>query len=228
MAGDWIKMRCGIADEPEVIGVASLTGLDEDTVVGKLHRLWCWADQKCSDGNAAGVTERWVDRYVNCEGFASALMEVGWLEIHSKGIRIPKFDRHMGQSAKRRALTSNRVADYRKKKGSKRNAGSVNNGVTREEKSREEKRVKNPPKKHRPTFDEVSDYAKSRGRPDLAKAFFDYYEAGDWFDSEGKPVRSWKQKFIAVWEGRDKSRLPKRGTDSNEDAANEFLKGFGS
>lgn len=50
-----------------------------------------------------------------------------------------------------------------------------------------------------PTLEEVQAYAKERGREDLAKKFFDYFEAGNWHDSEGKPVKAWKQKFI-TWE----------------------------
>lgn len=34
MAGDWIKMRVDLRDDPDVIGIAAATGLDEDTVVG--------------------------------------------------------------------------------------------------------------------------------------------------------------------------------------------------
>lgn len=50
-----------------------------------------------------------------------------------------------------------------------------------------------------PTLEEVTAYAEERGRVDLAKKFFDYFEAGNWHDSEGKPVKAWKQKFI-TWE----------------------------
>lgn len=50
-----------------------------------------------------------------------------------------------------------------------------------------------------PTLEEVTTYAEERGRVDLAKKFFDYFEAGNWHDSEGKPVKVWKQKFI-TWE----------------------------
>lgn len=50
-----------------------------------------------------------------------------------------------------------------------------------------------------PLFDEVKAYATTRGRTDLAKSFFDYYNAGDWKDKDGKAVKNWKQKFI-TWE----------------------------
>ena len=53
-----------------------------------------------------------------------------------------------------------------------------------------------------PTMEELKEYAKSRGREDLARKFVDYYEAGNWKDKDGKQVKNWKQKFI-TWCGRD-------------------------
>ena len=137
MAGDWIKMRCNLADDPAVIGMARRTGLDEDTIVGKLHRLWSWADQHTIDGNAASVTKTWLDRYTCVTGFADAMANEGWLEVTDDGLTFPRFDRHNGQTAKRRALTSRRVHKNRHQKC---NAPSV----TREEKRREEKSKKDP------------------------------------------------------------------------------------
>lgn len=54
---------------------------------------------------------------------------------------------------------------------------------------------------HKPTLEEVIEYAKSRNSSVDPKEFYDYFEAGEWVDSEGKPVISWKQKFI-TWESR--------------------------
>jgi uncharacterized protein YdaU (DUF1376 family) len=53
-----------------------------------------------------------------------------------------------------------------------------------------------------PTVDDVIAYAKSRSRPDLAKAFFDYYDAGSWVDGKGSSIQNWKQKFI-TWENKN-------------------------
>lgn len=52
-----------------------------------------------------------------------------------------------------------------------------------------------------PSLDEVKAYATTRGRTDLVKSFFDYYDAGYWKDKDGKAVKNWKQKFIS-WENR--------------------------
>ena len=65
---------------------------------------------------------------------------------------------------------------------------------------------KESPKFVAPTLEEVSEYAKSRGRGDLAKKFLEYYTAGNWVDGKGNKVRNWKQKFL-TWCGRDNMGL---------------------
>ena len=51
-----------------------------------------------------------------------------------------------------------------------------------------------------PTIDEVKVYFKENEYPEtLAEKFFRGYDAAGWKDSEGKPVRSWKQKAQHVW-----------------------------
>lgn len=66
-------------------------------------------------------------------------------------------------------------------------------------------------KKHKvftpPTLENVKEYAKKRGREDIANMFFDYYSEGNWIDSSGNKVRNWKQKFI-TW----CSKNPKKET----------------
>lgn len=59
-------------------------------------------------------------------------------------------------------------------------------------------------RKH-PTLEVVVEYARARGRPELAKPFFDYYEAAQWRDAENKSVYNWRQKFIS-WEMREKDK----------------------
>lgn len=139
----WIKIRNDIEDDPAVISISAKTNLETDHVVGKLRRLWAWADEQTYDGNAAGVTAAWVDAKVGLTGFAAAMMEVGWLQLTNQGIAIPNFDRHNGQTAKDRILTAKRVAKSKAKSNGTGN-GQVTAQVTvspltREEKIREEK-----------------------------------------------------------------------------------------
>jgi hypothetical protein len=103
MAGDWIKMRMDLPDDPAVVRIAAAAGISEDEVVGKLHRLWCWADRHTTDGSAPGINSAWVDRYVGAKGFSEAMASAGWLDISATGISFPGFEKHNGQTAKRRA-----------------------------------------------------------------------------------------------------------------------------
>jgi hypothetical protein len=139
MAGDWIKMRCDLPNEPEVLSVADQCGMDVDTVVGKLHRIWSWADRHTKNGNAVGVTGVRIDELARANGFAAALEKVGWLVVSETGVRIPHFDRHMGQGGKRRALTARRMVTHRKRNS---NAKSVTKASP--EKRREEKSSNSP------------------------------------------------------------------------------------
>lgn len=54
-----------------------------------------------------------------------------------------------------------------------------------------------------PTLEEIAAFCKERGNNVDPKKVFDYYNEGKWKGQDGKPVRNWKQKIIAVWE-RDK------------------------
>jgi hypothetical protein len=132
MAGDWIKMRTDLIDDPAVISIGVAVNIGEDLVVGKLYRLWTWADKHTEDGNAVGVTENWVDRYLGVPNFAQAMQKAGWLDIKTDGIMFPRFDRHNGKSAKKRCLTAIRVAEHKNKSA---NAASVSRALPREEKS---------------------------------------------------------------------------------------------
>lgn len=146
MAGDWIKMRIDLADDPAVIGLAAALKINEDEVVGKLHRLWSWADKHTSSGFVPHITAKWIDRHLEKGGFASQMQAVGWLVITAEGVTFPSFDRHNGKSAKSRAENTERARNSRKSRDS-----SVKNcerlsqkkrdeNVTREEKRREEKK----------------------------------------------------------------------------------------
>ena len=75
---------------------------------------------------------------------------------------------------------------------------------------------KDKPKKRfiKPTLEEVQAYCKERNNNVDAKAFFDYYNAGEWKDAKGQPVKNWKQKVIS-WERRtDNGRTNTRVKDT--------------
>ena len=57
-------------------------------------------------------------------------------------------------------------------------------------------------KKQRPTLKEIEDYIIEKNLNVDSRKFFDYFDAGDWVDSKGKPVRNWKQKLI-TWSNKN-------------------------
>lgn len=121
MSAPWIKVEHSLPTKPEVVAIASRLNLDEDTIVGKLIRLWVWADVHTFDGRPtsgrAPVHLSFVDRLTGVPGFAESLREVGWLEIDAAGgISFPNFDRHNSETAKSRADSNRRVAKHRAKK----------------------------------------------------------------------------------------------------------------
>lgn len=64
-----------------------------------------------------------------------------------------------------------------------------------------------------PTLEEVEEYCKKRKNNVDAKAFYDYFNEGNWIDSKGNKVKNWKQKII-TWENSNKQ--PKKKTREQE------------
>lgn len=217
MSGDWIKMRCALADDPSVISIAASTNLDEDTVVGKLHKLWSWADRQLINGNAAGVTESWIDRYLGVTGFARSMVNAGWLVIHDRGIELPNFERHNLKTGKERALTALRVARHKKKSNGKSNAHTVTSPLPTEEKRREEKISKNTdpplPPLGEPERVEVRPYVYlSKSESDRWLEKISPAELGYWCDqlsaTAAQNPKAWSKKYknhslvISQWRNR--------------------------
>lgn len=114
MAGDWIKMRGNLWDDPRVARIVELTDTSEAAVIGALYWLWSTADQHSEDGRMQGLTGRGIDRKTGVKGFADAVKEVGWLSEGTDGVCIARFEEHNGASAKRRSSEAQRKANGRK------------------------------------------------------------------------------------------------------------------
>jgi hypothetical protein len=71
------------------------------------------------------------------------------------------------------------------------NITSINNTIN----NRKKKKEFTPP-----TLEEVKAYCEERKNNVNPQRFIDHYAVADWKDTNGKPVRNWKQKIISVWE----------------------------
>jgi hypothetical protein len=114
VAGDWIKMRGNLWDDPRVSRICDLTGSKEAAVIGGLYWLWNSADQHTENGLMVGLTLAAIDRKSGVKGLSAALVAVGWLCEESDGVRIINFEDHNGASAKRRSEDAKRKANVRK------------------------------------------------------------------------------------------------------------------
>ena len=220
---DWIKIEKHTPDKPEVAAIASSCGLeDADAALGKLLRVWMWADSNVDGCYAPSVTEKIIDRITCCPGFSKAMKEAGWLHEDEDGVVFPNFERHNGKSAKNRAQSILRMQkargigyDESVTKAQQERNGRDGDSVTKA--SPDKIRIYTPPivppkgekrtsKKAKtftpPSVEEVFDYASERGVEDPRAAtdkFFDFFTAGNWKDSNGKQVSNWKQKFV-TWQ----------------------------
>ena len=89
-------------------------------------------------------------------------------------------------------------------------SNTINNNVIMKECNNvisiDEKKPKEKPKRTKkdfipPTLEEVKKYCLEERKNNVDyQRFFDYYNVSDWKDRDGKPLKNWKQKIIAVWE----------------------------
>jgi hypothetical protein len=126
MAGDWIKWTKGLARKREVLAMSARMEQSPANVAGLCMILWEWLDDNVTgtqideNGNAhvtlGALQPSFIDSLVGANGFAAAMSAEGWLCLRSGSLTVPNYGRHNGQTAKDRALTSDRVQRHRKGK----------------------------------------------------------------------------------------------------------------
>lgn len=114
MAGDWIKMRTNLDTDPAVVRISSGLKQDRFCVVGRLHKIWSWANEHLTDGLDVPIDSDFLDALVESPGFSDQLRRVGWLSGRDGNLCFPNFQRHNGASAKVRAQDASRKKAARK------------------------------------------------------------------------------------------------------------------
>lgn len=143
MAGEWIKVRTNLWDDPRIGQLCELTGQGEAAVIGGLYWLWATADEHSADGQLHGMTIRTIDRKTGVLGLGNALVTIGWLTDNDEGVTVARFDEHNGASAKTRAQTAKRVANHKSnakvtQAALPKSDETVSGALPREDKRREE------------------------------------------------------------------------------------------
>lgn len=115
MASEWIKLEMTTPDKPEVAQIAEALHCEQDLVVGKLVRVWAWADQNSIAGDRVPVTAAFIDRLARMPGLAAAMRGAGWLAGEDAALVFPGFDRHNGRTAKARAMDNRKKSVQRER-----------------------------------------------------------------------------------------------------------------
>lgn len=216
MAIPWIKFEVTTSDKMEVGLIADILGIDPDAVVGKLLRVWAWFDENTIDGNASvtqkalqerykcnasSVAKALLDRRVGVVGFCDAMIQVGWMVELDGTISLPNFDRHNGESAKKRAEGGKRVEKHR----SGRNAKSVTDVTEKAlpDKIREDKNIDTHTL---PSDDPNGLIGQDVIVPTWMREWFVKWLDWRWHDSGKKPPATLQQTWIIDLNGRGESK----------------------
>ena len=86
MAGEWIKVRTNLWNDPRVSQLCDTTDSPEAMIVGGLYWLWATADEHTETGLMPGLSVGGIDRKTGIKGFGAALVSIGWIgkQTHSR------------------------------------------------------------------------------------------------------------------------------------------------
>lgn len=103
MIDDYMPVRLDLPDDAKVLRIAQLAKLDKDDALGKLIRVWAWAQKHSVDGTIHGEL-RSIDAVANARGFGEAMRRVGWMTlVDGDRIAIPEWNKWNSYAAKKRA-----------------------------------------------------------------------------------------------------------------------------
>lgn len=109
----WIKVQTTLPESPKIFRLARLLNVGRMEALGYAVRWFCWLDAYCANG-ATELRPDDVDALVGMCGITRAFCALGWTSVDADGyVRVQEFDKHNGESSKKRAETQGRVALHR-------------------------------------------------------------------------------------------------------------------
>ena len=104
----WIKIETHTPDKAEIRQIARLCHCTKAEAFLAFFRVFVWLDEQTDDGHVDFFTPEDADEIGGLKGFGEALEEVRWITFGPAGAVVSNWDRHNGQSAKRRCLDAER------------------------------------------------------------------------------------------------------------------------
>ncbi len=226
MAGDWIKMREDLHEDPAVLWMAQELDVRPETIVGMCHRFWGLVSRQTRDGCLRGPRLASLGNVLGLPGFPELLIRAGWLEYDDSNpempiTTIPQFERHLSESAKKRVLEAEKKRKQRAGKVSPKPRDKCpRKTATRGEESKSKSKKESKPKKFtQPSVDVVRAYCRERKNRVDPQRFVDFYESKGWMVGKNKmtdwhaAVRNWEKDDGNTKPGPGQLFDPKAGDD---------------
>ena len=113
----WIKIETHTPDKAEIRHIARRCHCTKAEAFLAFFRLFVWLDEQTDDGHVEFFTPEDADDLAGLPGFGDALQEVRWITFSPGGAVVSNWDRHNGQSAKRRCMDAERKRAVRMESG---------------------------------------------------------------------------------------------------------------
>ena len=251
----WIKINTTLPRNPKILLLGQHLGISRYEALGLAVEWLAWLDGITANGET-GLSAELMDRlfyteflsqknvtsvtdicdacHTNVTKLSHALSQIGWVEVDKNGIvHVLDFDKHNGETAKKRAEDAERQRKCRKNKRSQKNVTAVTKS---RDQIREEKNIYNKEDAYsvnttvcggataeqRPCIpvpqnaEEVQSFMAAQAVCGLrdeelatcAMAFFNDSEAVGW-THKGQPIRDWRaacRAFLARWQQNKSSR----------------------
>jgi len=115
---DWIKIEHTTPDKQEVLRISEILSMNPYEVLGRLVKVWIWADQNLKDGHSFVTSLSQISHVAGVTNFGEAMKESGWIVVKDGKLVFPNFLKHNGKSAKTRADSQKRQRQSRDGHGS--------------------------------------------------------------------------------------------------------------
>ena len=113
----WIKIETHTPDKTEIRHIARRCHCTKAEAFLAFFRVFVWLDEQTDDGHVEFFTPEDADDLAGLPGFGEALQEVRWITFSPGGAVVSNWDRHNGQSAKRRCMDAERKRAVRMESG---------------------------------------------------------------------------------------------------------------
>ena len=109
----WIKIETHTPEKAEIRHIARLCGCSKAEAFLAFFRLFVWLDEETEDGHVDFFTPADADEIGGLAGLGQALETVRWISFGPTGAVVSNWDRHNGDSAKKRCQAAERIKRYR-------------------------------------------------------------------------------------------------------------------